>query len=108
MNISIARDFSKFPSGRTRHDGPLSGEMFREQHILPHLAGGEHITIDMDGTLGYAVSFLEGAFGGLDVYRNRITLVSDEDRSLPDLVWRCAAQYTPVSWETMPVYRRAG
>lgn len=64
--ISIANDFSKSPAGRYRHEGPNSGEKFRDDILVPALK--DHagtIIIDMDGVVGYGSSFLEEAFGGL-------------------------------------------
>ena len=54
INISVAKNFSVYPGGRTPEDGPFSGEVFRKE-----------LLIDLDGTRGYGSSFLEEAFGGL-------------------------------------------
>jgi len=62
--INIARDFSKTPVGRYRADGPYSGEVFREDFLIPSLNRGDVIVV-LDGTDGYPSSFLEEAFGGL-------------------------------------------
>ncbi len=62
-------DFAHSPGGRYIADGPYSGELFRERVLVPKLAEaknkGEHLTVELDGTSGYAASFLEEAFGGL-------------------------------------------
>ncbi|WP_223630184.1 STAS-like domain-containing protein [Pseudomonas atacamensis] len=86
--ISLARDFTKFPAGRYKDDGPYSGELFREKYLAPALESGEEIAIDLDGARGYGSSFLEEAFGGLvrlgfpaDRVLARISLVS-KDTSL--------------------------
>lgn len=86
--ISLARDFTKFPAGRYKDDGPYSGELFREIYLAPALESGEAIVIDLDGARGYGSSFLEEAFGGLvrlgfpaDRVLARISLVS-KDTSL--------------------------
>lgn len=63
--ISLARDFTKFPAGRYKEDGPYSGELFRETYLAPALESDEPISIDLDGARGYGSSFLEEAFGGL-------------------------------------------
>ena len=66
--ISIAKDFSKFPIGKSRVDGPHSGQAFLEDYLLPKLreATAENpLIIDLDDTIGLTASFLEAAFGGL-------------------------------------------
>lgn len=63
--ISIAKDFSVYPGGRTPDDGPYSGQEFRDQFLIPSLESREHVIVDFDGTRGYGSSFLEEAFGGL-------------------------------------------
>jgi hypothetical protein len=63
--ISIAKQFSETPAGRTREDGPDSGQRFREELLVPMLTDNEVVEVDLDGTLGYGSSFLEEAFGGL-------------------------------------------
>lgn len=62
--INVAKDFTRFPSGRKKDRGSTSGEAFSEQFILPALKNNERITIELDGTIGYGSSFLEEAFGG--------------------------------------------
>ena len=64
-NISIAEDFSKFPAGRYKSDGPFSGEQFRDDILYPALIKYERVIVNIDGTMGYGSSFLEEAFGGL-------------------------------------------
>lgn len=61
--FSIAEDFSRFPAGRVKADGPHSGERLREV-IVQRLREGS-LTINFDGTMGYGSSFLQGAFMGL-------------------------------------------
>ena len=63
--ISIAKDFSIYPGGRTEQDGPFSGKEFREKFLMPIFKTDEAVEIDFDGTRGYGSSFLEEAFGGL-------------------------------------------
>jgi hypothetical protein len=67
--LSIAQQFSETPGARTREDGPFSGEEFLETHLLPAFTNAistkEPLVVDLDGTEGYATSFLEAAFGGL-------------------------------------------
>jgi hypothetical protein len=76
--ISIAKDFSVYPGGRTPEDGPFSGQEFRETFLIPALSGSEEVEINFDGTRGYGSSFLEEAFGGLvrkGFMKNRILSV---------------------------------
>lgn len=63
--IRIAENFSRYPAGRYKDDGPYSGERFREELLLPALNKEEPTIIDLDGARGYGSSFLEEAFGGL-------------------------------------------
>ncbi len=63
--INVANDFSRAPAGRFISDGPNSGERFRDKLLLPALAQGSLLVLELDGTRGYGSSFLEEAFGGL-------------------------------------------
>lgn len=65
VTISIARDFSPFPAGRKRGDGPFTGQKFREDVLRPRLDRGLHVILDIDGVEGLPSSFLEEVFGGL-------------------------------------------
>lgn len=65
LTVNIARDFTRFPSGRFKRNGDTSGEAFRERFLESQILQGEIITIELDGTIGYGSSFLEEAFGGL-------------------------------------------
>jgi hypothetical protein len=93
-NISIAKDFSRFPAGRYKTDGPFPGEVCRGRLLVPALKNHERVVVDLDGTLGYGSSFLEEAFGGLvreegftssDLHR-QLTFVS-KDESLISEIW---------------------
>jgi hypothetical protein len=94
VEVSIARDFSKFPAGRFVTDGPYPGEACRKKLLLPALTANNDVVVLLDGTLGYGSSFLEEAFGGLvridkipvAELRRKMTLRS-EDRSLVEEVW---------------------
>jgi hypothetical protein len=67
--LSIASEFSKYPAGRTRRDGPYSAERFRDDILVPALKGaaekGGRVIVILDGVYGYSSSFLEETFGGL-------------------------------------------
>ncbi|WP_120968669.1 STAS-like domain-containing protein [Comamonas sp. lk] len=62
--IVIAKDFSRSPSGRHREDGPFSGQLFREELLVPALKSGA-VEVNLDGVLTLGSSFLDEAFGGL-------------------------------------------
>ena len=63
--INIGRDFSRYPVGRYRTDGDSNGEAFRDDILVPKLAVGTRVRIELDDVLGYGSSFLEEVFGGL-------------------------------------------
>lgn len=69
MKIKVAKDFSKTPGARFKNDGSNSGEEFYEKILKPKyieaLKKKEKLSVDLDGTHGYASSFLNEAFGRL-------------------------------------------
>lgn len=86
-------EFTQFPAGRYRTDGPKSGEAFREDLLLPALRQGP-VRILLDGTMGYGASFLEETFGGLvragftaKALEENMTLEAS-DPSLIEEAWR--------------------
>lgn len=91
--ISIAEDFSETPGARYYKDGQKSGQEFFETLLLPKfekaLKAKEKLTIDLDGTEGYATSFLDEAFRSLsdkfdpETVWNNISIISREE---PDWV----------------------
>lgn len=84
--ISVAKDFAPRPGPRYKHQGPHSGQTFRESVLAPFLDQNEMLVVDLDGTAGYGSSFIDEAFGGLvrmgydkeDLLR-RIEVISKED-----------------------------
>lgn len=63
--INVAKNFTRFPSGRFKRNGETSGEAFREKFLVNPIKEEKEITVELDGTIGYGSSFLEEAFGGL-------------------------------------------
>jgi hypothetical protein len=63
------KDFSATPGHRSREDGPFSGDQFLDEVLRPSyeqaLSSKQKLFVDLDGTAGYATSFLEASFGGL-------------------------------------------
>lgn len=108
ITINIAKDFSRYPAGRFRTDGPYTGTHFREDILLPNIknaveSGGE-VEIVFDGTLGYGSSFLEEAFGGLVRERGydtntlrKVLVLKSENESIPYTVWRYIKDARPLS-----------
>lgn len=84
--FSIAHDFTRFPAGRTRADGPSSGEHLRGIVLQRLREGG--LTINFDGVFGYGSSFLQSAFMGLakEVDVKYLQLIC-EDNSIVTEVW---------------------
>ena len=76
--IRIAEDFSPYPAGRSKSDGPATGERFREEFLAPSLREGS-VKLILDNVAGLPSSFLEEAIGGL--IRHGFSL-SDLERNL--------------------------
>jgi hypothetical protein len=94
--LDVARDFSPFPFGRYRKDGPKSGEAFREDLLWPILEKGDRVSVVLDNVRGgLGSSFLEEVFGGLirehgltvEFLKERIKIISDEDPALAESSW---------------------
>lgn len=88
VTINIAQDFTDAPGGRSKKDGSLSGEEFRDKFLDKHFNDPSHnykIRIILDGAYGYATSFLEESFGGLarkygkDKVNSRLEFISEEE-----------------------------
>jgi hypothetical protein len=64
--LKISSDFSETPGARYYTDGHDSGQEFYENHLRSAfkeaLEAGQILTVDLDGTEGYATSFLDEAF----------------------------------------------
>ncbi|MBL0209447.1 MAG: STAS-like domain-containing protein [Holophagaceae bacterium] len=97
--FSIARAFSRTPGPRYRDEGKKSGQELREDHIIGLLnmciKDSKQLEINLDGTAGYATSFLEEAFGGLirndkfnlETLKSKLKFVSTEEDYLIDDIW---------------------
>jgi|LakMenE01Jun11ns_1017448.scaffolds.fasta_scaffold9553400_2 hypothetical protein len=98
IKFVVATDFSKYTGSRYRKHGKHSGEELCDM-LVPLLReveqGRSRLLVDLDGTSGYARSFIEEAFGGL-VRRygfNRLfllrflTLKSEEENRLIIEAW---------------------
>lgn len=63
--IDVGNDFSRFPGGRVKLDGPYSGQEFRDDYLVPALRANDKVRLVIDTVFGYGSSFLEECFGGL-------------------------------------------
>lgn len=92
--LKIASEFSTTPGARYLTDGKHSGQEFYEQILKKRfeslLKANLKLTIDLDGTHGYATSFLDEAFGrlskdfGADVVIANTKFISNEEPYLID------------------------
>lgn len=103
--ISVA-DFSRLPGSRHRKDGDNSADEFFEDYIEKPLQkvvnnrhSKEHILLDLDGTLGYASSFVSQlAVRALGICSNKrklkkiISIKSLEDPSQEEGFWNAVEQ----------------
>lgn len=64
LTIKVS-NFTRFPSGRFKVNGPGSGEQFREEHLLPALQVNGQVIIDFEGVMAFPSSWSEEVFGGL-------------------------------------------
>lgn len=69
IRLNVAEEFSIIPCARYKKDGKYSAEEFRDgiltDKYLAAFGSGATLVIDLDRVYGFASSFLEEAFGGL-------------------------------------------
>jgi len=70
QTIDLAKDFSPYPGGRFKRNGPFSGEEFRERILVPALrrasAAHDHVLVTLSEPLaGLPGPFADEAFGSL-------------------------------------------
>lgn len=95
--LVIATEFSPTPGPRYVWQGEHSGEKFLKELLQPRFdeaaREGDTLLVDLDGTEGYATSFLEEAFGGLardqgkEAVRSTLRLKSEDEPYLEEEVW---------------------
>ena len=89
LTINIAEEFSVTPGARYRTDGDFSGQEFFEEILgekfLSVIDADNTLIVNLDGTDGYATSFLDEAFGGLarkygkDLVFSKVNFISEEE-----------------------------
>lgn len=88
--ISIAEDFSKTPGGRTIDSGDFSAELLLKNILIPQMEEAKKynatVVIDLDGTIGYAASFIDEVFSN-PIFSSKdnkipVEIISKEEPSL--------------------------
>lgn len=96
--LKVADVFSIYPGPRKRSVGANSAEEFRDKILLKWLGdaiiAGKKLIVNLDGTSGFAVSFLAEAFGTLCNYGYSF---DDLERSL-DIVSNEMPEYASKAW----------
>jgi hypothetical protein len=88
--INIAREYSRYPTGRYREHSNSSGEGFRDDILIPAIEKYDSVVVILDGTEGYGSSFLDEAFAQtknddkeiIRKIKKKVQFVSDGDQSL--------------------------
>lgn len=93
LTINIARDFSRYIGGRERRIADFSGEEFRERFLDDNFEKYDRITVELDGTLGYPIEFLEETFGvmasryGAEAFWKKFNLVARNEFYLEKIAY---------------------
>jgi len=100
IELKISKDFSKTPGPRFILEGEYSGELFRDSILFYKMQEaidkGIKLRVNIDGTAGYATSFLEESFGGLirekglnyDDIIKTLEIISDEEEYLIENIFK--------------------
>lgn len=100
VEINIAKDFGIYPGARYRSDGDFSGEEFYEDILKPKFeevlsAGDSSLSINFDGTYGYASSFISEVFIRLvkdfkdkKLIKSKMELITTDDPFLERAIWQ--------------------
>lgn len=88
IEINISEEFTDTPGARTYSDGEFSGQEFYDKLLKSRykeaVSVGEKLCVNLDGTNGYASSFLNEAFSrlgnefGHDAVWNNLIIISNE------------------------------
>jgi hypothetical protein len=90
-------EFTSVPGARSRADGDGSAEQFYEEYVKGKLTsaldGGETLTVDFDGTWGYASSFISELARRIALdfdkvaVKQHLALKSEDEPALIDRFW---------------------
>lgn len=94
--LNIEKDFTWAPAGRYRKHGDYTGQVFREDFLVPALNEASKVIVNLDGVIGYGSSFVEEAFGGLireenfrkALLKEKLEIYSDEFPSIINEIWK--------------------
>jgi len=94
IEFNISKDFSEYPGARLSKVSEHSGEELANNHLIPlfkqSILNDTKLLINLDGTAGFAASFLDEAFGrlslefGYDKVINGVEFISKEETFLID------------------------
>ena len=104
INLKFIEDFTKYPGGRSRKVSDHSAEEFYEDVLQPKfkqaVSEDSKLSVDLDGSAGYAASFLDEAFGrlglefGLEECKNRLEIVSTEEPYLVEEIFQSIEEWS--------------
>lgn len=90
------RQYAEYPGPRYCDQGDFSGEDFYHSILNPEFAKAYDskgkLVVDLDGTAGYASSFLDEAFGNLvfdfsaGIVRNHLVIISKQEPDWKELI----------------------
>lgn len=99
-------DFTEYPGPRYDVQGPESGEKFYAERLNPFFLKcyqeGKKLVVNLDGTAGFASSFLDEAFGqltydfGMSLITDMLHIVSVDEPEWPRMIKE----------ETMPQWQK--
>jgi hypothetical protein len=84
-HINFVEEFTDCPGGRLEIHGDHSGQAFREHILKPALVSHDHVTLNLDGAVGFPSSFIDEVFGvlseqmGYDVITQKLTIQLTDD-----------------------------
>lgn len=105
MIYNFAKEYTDMPGGRYEKTGSHSGEDFRDNILIPMInkciESEDILNLNLDGTLGYPVSFLDEVFGGIvrskKFYNNDlkyfINIISTEEPKLALIIENSISEY---------------
>ena len=94
-NLNVI-DFTEYPGPRYEEQGPDSGEKFYFSRLNPVFLEcykeGKKLVVNLDGTAGFASSFLDEAFGqltydfGSSLLNDMLEIVSSDEPEWPQMI----------------------